>query len=117
MALLALNENKSKKSSTYSLRNNGKIHNQTTHVTQCINGTTQLVSINKDNPAYDELKAKLPSIDIKKIFFSKNEKFMVLITKTHAVVIAVMPGKFEVVAQLELPKVINYRNCDNNVLN
>ena len=55
----------------------------------------------------------MPSIDVKKITFSKNEKFMVLITKTHAVVVAVMPGKFEVVAQLELPKVIDYNNCDN----
>ena len=76
-----------------------------------------MVSINKDDPNYEELKASLPSIDIKKISFSKNERFMVLITKTHAVVVAVMPGKFEVVAQLELPKVINYLNCDNKTLN
>jgi len=44
------------------------------------------------------MREKLPSIEIKKIFFSKNEKFMVLITSNQAVILRVNIGKFEVVS-------------------
>ena len=41
---------------------------------------------------------------------------MVLITKTHAVVVKINPGKLEVIASKELPKTVDYRNCDSEVL-
>ena len=111
---LGITINNSKKNlSRASFKNNGKLHSLTTHVTQCIPGTTPLVGISKEDPSYQELKEKLPSIDVKKIFFSKNEKYMVLITKTQAVVVMIHPGKFEVLTQIDLPEVVDYGNCDN----
>ena len=41
---------------------------------------------------------------------------MVLITKNQAVVILVLPGKFEFVMQVDLPKTVDYRNCDHETL-
>lgn len=46
-----------------------------------------------------------PSMNVKKIFFSKNEKFIVLITENQAIVVEVETHAFSVVAQIDLPSV------------
>jgi len=55
-----------------------------THITQCLPGATERVGKEKffDDPTSKEafMKDYNPYLDVKRIVFSKNEKFMVLIT-------------------------------------
>ena len=41
---------------------------------------------------------------------------MVLITKIQAVVLKINPGRYECVGQFDLPKTIDFKNCDQNTL-
>lgn len=85
------------------------------HVTQAIPGAGTLSGANSvaDSPHHRQDQKEGPKMcDIKKICFSKNERFMLMITSTQAVVYAVLPGKFEVIDQIELPKQVDYKTCD-----
>jgi len=42
-------------------------------------------------------------MDVRKLFFSKNEKFVVLITVNQAIVIEVTDTSFDVIKTIELP--------------
>ena len=90
------------------LKNISGMQSHSTHVTQCIPGTSPA---SKGENANKE--GKQHSIEIKRIFFSKNEKFVVLITKTNAVVTKVLPGKLEFVGEVDLPETVDYNNCDH----
>ena len=57
-----------------------------------------------------------PYLDVKRIVFSKNEKFMVLITSRQAAILKVNPGKFEVLGMIDLPKTMDYATCDHETL-
>lgn len=54
--------------------------------------------------------------DVKKIFFSKNEKFIVMITVTHAIVMKINVAKFEPLFEVELPRTIDYKTADDKML-
>ena len=43
---------------------------------------------------------------VKKIFFSKNERFIVMITTSQAIVIEITEENFEVFASINLPQTI-----------
>jgi hypothetical protein len=42
---------------------------------------------------------------VKKIFFSKNERFLVLITENQAITVEVEKTQFKIIAQIDLPSV------------
>lgn len=85
-----------------------------THITQCIPGTSPASPASKGENVDKEEKKH--SIEIKRIFFSKNEKFVVLITKTNAVVTKITPTKLEFVGEVDLPEIIDYNNCDHQTI-
>jgi hypothetical protein len=53
---------------------------------------------------YDLWESNKPSMEVRKIFFSKNEAYGVIITKNQAVVFAVFASSFEVITQIDLPR-------------
>ena len=68
------------------------------------------------SPKLPKQEKQPPNTDIRKIFFSKNEKFMVLITDTQAIVYKLSAGKFDVKAQFDLPKTKDYSTVDRDQL-
>ena len=58
-------------------------------------------SINRGESGHDITNAA-DNTDVKKIFFSKNEKFMVLITNDWAQVVEIRPNKMELIAGINL---------------
>lgn len=83
------------------------------HITSCIPGSAQLQQANEDS---NNPKDILPELDIKRIIFSKNEKFMVLITKTQVVILRISPGRYDCIGQFDLPKTVDYKTCDQDTL-
>jgi len=55
-------------------------------------------------------------VDIKRIAFSKNEKFIVLMSTTHALVCALINGKLEKKAFIQLPETTDYSKAEQDKL-
>ena len=57
----------------------------------------------------------VPSSDVKKIFFSLNEKFCVLITENVAVVLQICYNSFKVLGQIILPNCVKKKMKEDDV--
>ena len=92
---------------------NGMLHTMLVHISQAIpinKATEKQETDSKDGKAINPMR------DVKRICFSKNEKYMVMITQKHANVYLVCPGRFEMMGQVELPKTVDYKTCDEQML-